>query len=351
MFMNFNGIEIAELAAALGLALILLVEAAPLANLLGVVDRPDNVRKKHLKETPLIGGIAIIVPLLFWSALHLTAPSDALLTLAVMTCGGGAALIGFLDDRSSMSPVARLFAMIALTLAALALDPDLVPAAFHWGHLEPSPVAPWAAFFLVAVGMTGYVNAVNMADGQDGCVAGMFVIWSSCIVLVGGHATAGLALVLLITSLAVLAFNLRGQVFLGGAGAYGVTFVFGLLILRLHNYWGVSAETVIVWFFVPIVDCLRLLVSRPLHGHSPFRADRNHFHHRLGERFGTHLGLAIYLSLVASTSFVAALKPDLAPACLGVLAVVYAGLMVATMPRLQTAATRHAAIKIAPRDH
>src|SRR5262249_32733134 len=158
------------------------------------------------------------------------------------------------------SPLTRLIALVALTLAALALDPDLVPASFHWGHLAPSVVAPWTAFLLVAVGMTGFVNAVNMADGQDGCVAGVVRSWSSCIVLVGGHTTAGLASVLLITSLAVLAFNLRGQVFLGGAGAYGVTFVFGLLILRLHNYWGVSAETIIVWFFVPIVDCLRLLV-------------------------------------------------------------------------------------------
>jgi len=57
--------------------------------------------------------------------------------------------------------------------------------------------------------------------------------------------------VLLATSIAVLAFNLRGKVFLGGAGAYGVTFVFGLLILYLHNSWGVTAETVIVWSSCP----------------------------------------------------------------------------------------------------
>lgn len=347
MHMYFNGIEIATLAGCLALAVVLLAFATPIANLLGVVDSPDNIRKKHRKDTPLMGGVAIMLPLLLWAALHLGPPSNGALTFAVMTCGGGAALIGFLDDRASMSPLVRLIALVVLTLAALGLDPDLVPAAFHWGHLAPSVVAPWAAFLLVAVGMTGFVNAVNMADGQDGCVAGMFVIWASCIVLVGGNTTAGLASVLLATSLAVLAVNLRGQVFLGGAGAYGVTFVFGLLILRLHDYWGVSAETIIVWFFVPVVDCLRLLVSRPLHGQSPLRGDRNHFHHRLGERFGAPVGLAIYLSLVAATSFTAALKPELAPACLAALGVAYTILMLATMPRPQPAATRHAAV---PRD-
>jgi UDP-GlcNAc:undecaprenyl-phosphate GlcNAc-1-phosphate transferase len=219
-------------------------------------------------------------------------------------------------------------------VAALAIDPELVPASFHWGHLAPSAVSPWAAFVLIAIGMTGFVNAVNMADGQDGCVAGMFVIWSSCIVLAGGHTVANLAAVLLVTSLAVLAFNLRGQVFLGGAGAYGVTFVFGLLILRLHNYWDVTAETVIVWFFVPVVDCLRLLITRPLKGVSPLKGDRNHFHHRLDERFGANAGLAIYLGLVASTSLVAALAPRTAPACLAFLAASYVALMLVTAPAM-----------------
>jgi UDP-GlcNAc:undecaprenyl-phosphate GlcNAc-1-phosphate transferase len=328
MQIDFNGIVIASMAVALAIALAVLLAAAPLAARLGVIDRPDNGRKRHLRDTPLVGGIAIMVPLLLWSVVSLFwEDANAPLALSVLICGGGAALSGFIDDRSSTSPRIRLATLIVLTLVALAINPQLVPAAFHWGHLVSTPVAPWLAFALVALGMTGFVNAVNMADGQDGCVAGMFVIWSASIVLVAGNTVAGLAAVLFMTSLAVLMFNLRGVVFLGGAGAYGVTFVFGLLILRLHNYWGVTAETIMVWFFVPIVDCLRLMITRPLQGRSPFEADRNHFHHRLGERFGEAKGLAIYLSLVGSTSLTAALRADCAPACLAVLALAYAGLM------------------------
>lgn len=337
MHIDFNGIEIASIFTALGVALTILVLAQPVAARLGVIDHPDSERKLHKRATPLIGGIAIMVPLLLWTLASLAWPvlaSNTKLLWCVLVCGGGTALIGFLDDRASLSPILRLVALVVLTVIALALDPDLVPASFNWGHLAPSVVSPWTAFVLVAIGMTGFVNAVNMADGQDGCVAGMFVIWSSCIVLAGGDSVDDLAAVLLVTSLAVLAFNLRGQVFLGGAGAYGVTFVFGLLILRLHNYWGLTAETVIVWFFVPVVDCLRLLITRPLKGHSPLRGDRNHFHHRLDERFGTKAGLAIYLGLVASTSLLAALKRAYAPACLAFLAVSYIALMLATAPAM-----------------
>jgi UDP-GlcNAc:undecaprenyl-phosphate GlcNAc-1-phosphate transferase len=120
--------------------------------------------------------------------------------------------------------------------------------------------------------------------------------------------------------------------------------VFGLLVLYLHNSWGLTAETVMVWFFVPVVDCLRLMLQRPLEGRSPFEADRNHFHHRLHDRFGKHGGLAVYLGLVAATSFSVAVEPSLARDCLAALVVAYLGLMVLT------ASTAVTPVKIVPRD-
>jgi UDP-GlcNAc:undecaprenyl-phosphate GlcNAc-1-phosphate transferase len=125
-----------------------------------------------------------------------------------------------------------------------------------------------------------------------------------------------------------------------------VTFVFGLLILRLHNHWGVMAQTIIIWLFIPIVDCLRLMVTRPLQGQSPFHADRNHFHHRLQRRFGESTGLTIYLGAVAVTSFTATLAPASAPTVLLLLAGIYACLMLLT----GEAAARPVPVKIRRRD-
>jgi len=330
MHIDFNAIEIAGAVGALALSLAILVNAEPIGRRLGVIDYPDNRRKLHARATPLIGGIAMIVPLLVWSMLGYFWPVFAeggRVPLSVLICGGAAALIGFLDDRTPASAVARLAALLVLTYVAMLLEPKLVPAQFNWGHLAPSRTAPWLAEILVAIGMAGYVNAVNMADGQDGCVTGMFVIWSACIILAGGGSTADMAAILLLTGIAVFVFNLQRKVFLGGAGTYGVTFVFGLLVLRLHNHWGLTGEAVMVWFFIPVVDCLRLMIMRPLQGHSPFEGDRNHFHHRLDDRFGKHGGLAIYLGLVASTSLTVAVVPRLAPDCLMALVFLYVGLM------------------------
>jgi UDP-GlcNAc:undecaprenyl-phosphate GlcNAc-1-phosphate transferase len=345
MHIDFNAIEIVGALGALVLSLAILVNAEPLGRWLRVIDYPDNRRKLHARAMPLIGGIAMIVPLLIWAALGYLWPVFAeggRVPLSVLICGGATALIGFLDDRTPTSPIARLAALLVLTYVAMLLEPKLVPAQFNWGHMAPSRAAPWLAEILVAIGMAGYVNAVNMADGQDGCVTGMFVIWSACIIIAGGGSTADMAAILLLTGIAVFVFNLQKKVFLGGAGTYGVTFVFGLLVLRLHNHWGLTGEAVMVWFFIPIVDCLRLMIMRPLRGHSPFEADRNHFHHRLDDRFGKHGGLAIYLGLVASTSLAVSVAPRLAPDCLMALVIMYIGLMLVTVSS--------AAVETAPPD-
>jgi UDP-GlcNAc:undecaprenyl-phosphate GlcNAc-1-phosphate transferase len=333
MPLDFGTLELIGAALALLIALAILLNAEKVGRMLGVIDHPDDVRKTHARATPLVGGIAMIVPMVLWSLAGFAVPAvtqNGYVPLAGVICGTAVALLGFFDDRHSLSPLFRLSALLALTVLALWIDPRLLPAAFHWNAAFSTPVSPWLAYVLVAIGMTGYVNAVNMADGQDGCVAGMFAIWSSCAILASGGVTAGLAGMMLATSIVVLAFNLRGKVFLGGAGAYGVTFVFGLLILRLHNHWGVLAETIIIWLFIPIVDCLRLMIMRPLQGHSPFMGDRNHFHHRLQRRFGENGGLAIYLGTVASSSFTVTLIPSAAPGILLLQAGLYIGLMLLT---------------------
>jgi len=349
MPLEFSTLELIGAAVALLIALAILLNAEKIGQLLGVIDHPDDVRKVHARATPLVGGIAMMVPLVLWSLAGFAVPAvtqHGYVPLAGVVCGSGAALLGFLDDRRPISPFLRLFALLALTVLALWIDPRLLPSAFNWSNEISTPVAPWLSYILVAIGMAGFVNAVNMADGQDGCVAGMFAIWAACMILASGGVTAGLACMMLGTSIAVLAFNIRGKVFLGGAGAYGVTFVFGLLVLRLHNYWGVTAETIIVWLFVPIIDCLRLMVVRPLQGHSPFEGDRNHFHHRLQRRFGENKGLAIYLGVVAISSFTATLVPATAFPVLLLLAGLYVCLMLVT----GETATRAVPVKIPRRD-
>jgi len=151
----------------------------------------------------------------------------------------------------------------------------------------------------------------------------MYVIWSGCLLFVTKGTSQEIAGVLFVLSAVFLIFNLRGKLFLGDCGSYGVTFVLGLLVTLAHARGEVSLETVIVWFFIPVADCIRLLISRPLRGVSPFRGDRDHFHHRLEDKMGKNQGLATYAAAIAASSLIATLDPRFALVCLCALSAFY----------------------------
>ncbi|HEY4942119.1 MAG TPA: MraY family glycosyltransferase [Rhizomicrobium sp.] len=310
---------------ALMVSLLILINARAIGEFLNVMDHPDAVRKRHDQVTPLVGGLAIMVPVLLWAGASLIwNPSlDSRLIEVVLLCGAGATLVGYADDQSSTSPSSRLLSLFLLSAIALAIDPELVPSALNWGSFQPTAIPQWFAYIFVAVGMAGYVNAVNMADGQNGVVTGMFAIWAGCLMIVTGNSTAAIAEVMFATVFVTFLFNMASRVFLGDSGSYGVAFVFGILAIRAHNRWGVSAETIVVWFFIPVMDCLRLMVARALQGQAPSDGDRDHFHHRLQDRIGKIAGLCTYLGVVGISSLTASLVPNLSLVCMVVLAAFY----------------------------
>jgi UDP-GlcNAc:undecaprenyl-phosphate GlcNAc-1-phosphate transferase len=310
---------------ALMVAILILTNANVIGEKLDILDHPDSFRKRHTQVTPLVGGLAIMVPLVLWCGLMLAVglPPDQKLLMAIGLCGAGATLVGYADDQNSTSPSSRLLSLFLLATIAMIIDPALVPDSLNWGSFAPTALPQWFAFIFIALAMAGFVNAVNMADGQNGVVLGMYTIWAGCLMLITGGTTALTAQVLFELAFVTFLFNMTSRVFIGDSGSYGVSFVFGLLAIRAHNSWNVSAETIAVWFGIPILDCLRLMVSRALQGQVPSDADRDHFHHRLQDRVGKNYGLAIYLGVVGVSSLVASLAPHLSLVCLVVLAGFY----------------------------
>ena len=312
--------------AALFVALIVCVFAEPTGKYLAVMDVPDGARKHHSQPTPLVGGIAVMLSLIVWGSLTFAlgrVAGDAPLLIAVLLCGTGAALVGFADDQSSTLPLVRASSLVVFLLVAFAIDRDLIVPALNWGSFPPLALPTVAMCALLSIAMVGYVNAVNMADGQNGIVSGMYATWSLCLILIGSGTILTVSQLLLASIVIVLAFNLAGRLFLGDCGTYGVSFVFGLLAIAAHAKGLVSVETIAVWFFLPVVDCLRLVIMRPMRGVSPVDAGRDHFHHRLQIKLGHSFGLLTYVSIVAVSSLIATIEPRFALVCLIALAAIY----------------------------
>ena len=297
--------------------------APALGRALGVLDYSDGKRKRHTGEIPQVGGIAIMVAFLVEICVRLLfgqgVPQDWMIAIA---CAAGAAMLGFVDDRTSLTPLNRVIILSGLILITFMALPQIYIGSIHWTGTTDLALPALAFYAVAAIALFGFVNAVNMADGQDGLVTGMFVTWAACLVILDGWTISSLVLLLASAGL-VFACNLGRRLFLGDCGAYGVAFLFGLLALLDHAQGRVTTLTVAVWFFLPVADCLRLLVKRSAKGHSPFIGGCDHLHHILQDRFGDRLSVALYVGTVVISSLTATLVPEYADYCLAAVAILY----------------------------
>jgi UDP-GlcNAc:undecaprenyl-phosphate GlcNAc-1-phosphate transferase len=328
---------LSALAAGLALVFSLLVgtQAQRIGEFFGLLDYPDadGGRKRHAGVTPLVGGIAVATAavgaaLLVTRFLPPPTAHYAWLAGAVATMF----LIGAVDDRFHLSPVFRLGAALMVLILVVSGAPD-----FSLGFLRFSGqdqlllLGRWGDAFTLLC-LVGLLNAVNLADGKNGIVIGMGLVWTAALAL---HVPAAMLPVLAAVGVALLVmgwFNLSGRLFLGDGGCYAISALFGLLAIYAynHDFERLRADDVAVLFAIPVFDTIRLMTTRILQRRSPFEGDRDHLHHHLHARIGWPRGLYVYLAMVALPNLAAQVWPGTGMLWLVVSLFIYIGVMLAT---------------------
>jgi UDP-GlcNAc:undecaprenyl-phosphate GlcNAc-1-phosphate transferase len=285
----------------------------------GLMDRPDNVRKLHTQDTPLTGGIAVMIPVLAVSfvvalgagVVALGADFEKFLYIQSLATAL-ILLLGVVDDRFSLTPFTRLFFVSAIVLLALFLEPQFVVHNFRIVALGVELPLGMMAWPLTLLMVAGFINAVNMADGMNGQLMGAMLLWSIFILCYANDQLAIPYIALLLSLAVALFFNLRGRLFSGSAGSYAFSLFVGLSAIYLYRRSAdfFYAEIPVYWFWLPVIDCLRLFVLRLAHGRSAFAPDRDHFHHVLLDFLGPNVSLIVYLLLLGLPGAVAILYPD-----------------------------------------
>jgi UDP-GlcNAc:undecaprenyl-phosphate GlcNAc-1-phosphate transferase len=282
---------------------------------LAVMDHPDGRRKLHAKPTPLVGGMAVLVPpVTLWMILSVGSPWYPLyLCIALVTAFF--VVLGYLDDRRHIRAALRLVISVLVVSGILWLVPGLsiTVLSFSFGEIVPPIIlGPWYGLAFSVLCLVGLQNAANMADGKNGLVVGISLIWTLLLFTYAPDHLDPLLIVLTITLAVVLAFNLSGKVFLGDAGTYGLSVIIGVIALYSYSvgFAVFPADAVALMFLVPVVDTLRLIVARGIKGRSPFSPDREHLHHILLSLMPWHWALAVYLSLVGVPSIAARYNVD-----------------------------------------
>ena len=279
--------------------------ASPLAERYEVVDHPAaQDHKLHAKPTPLVGGLAVIPPfalvLLYVFFTDLTDKSRGEAVLALLVAAVVSMTLGFLDDRKHLPAVKRLLWSTVIFLSVMAISPEFIIAKVQIRWLEFSVHLGALAIPFTVICLLTFQNAVNMADGRNGLVTGLTVIWLVTLLSYDMREFTLPLLSLLAFVLLVMVANLRGRLFLGDAGSYGLGAIIGLSTIWAHQRdVNLYTTNVVTMFFLPVMDMFRLIALRLLDYRHPFTADHHHLHHYLDQAVGWNWGLVIYLTSAA----------------------------------------------------
>jgi UDP-GlcNAc:undecaprenyl-phosphate/decaprenyl-phosphate GlcNAc-1-phosphate transferase len=268
-----------------------------------LIDTPTEERKIHKRSVPTIGGIIIYAGTLFAYALWYNIEDSDFYEKIFQSVNEFKLIIatslilffvGVKDDIIGTAPVKKLFAHIVVALI-LVLMGDIRITGLH-GIFGVSEIPDWGSVFLSIFTYVVVVNAFNLIDGVDGLAAGIgfiscaaFGVW---FIFADEFPYAALSFALAGALAGFLIFNFSpARIFMGDSGSLVIGMFICVLAIKMIEYpiqgldpfWVHVSKPVyaISALAYPLLDTLRVFVTRAVKGQSPFIADRNHLHHKL----------------------------------------------------------------------
>ena len=292
----------------LGLVVIT-IGISSLAESIGLVDIPDNFRKVHKGNVPLIGGIVIFISIIYRTFVFGVEPFYRFVIISLIPI----LIIGTIDGIGTIEvPVSfRLIAQILASWIVILLTDVYVrdlgdlfgQGTVHLGQFG----IPFTIFAVV-----GMCSAFNMLDGKDGLTASVsVVIISSLLILLYLNGIIYNWGLILILSLGVfLAFNLnlfgtQRKIFLGEHGSSSLGHLIAWNLVYLSQSTDFITPVSALWFvFFPLTDALLTIMRRIRIAQPITHPDRRHLHHLLSDYGLSDRGIlffTIFISILAAT--------------------------------------------------
>ena len=212
------------------------------------------------------------------------------LTCALVGGGLAVALIGFIDDRHSLSVATRLAVHFLAALWALAWLGGLPPLRVGQHLISLG----WVGYLLGACGIVWAVNLFNFMDGTDGIAASeaIFIALIGTLLVASPGNGAGVGLAALVFAAACGGFLLwnwpPASIFLGDVGSGYLGYVVVVLALSANRDNPVALWVWLVLGGAFFVDATVTLLRRLLRGERVHQAHRCHAYQWLARRWGSH---------------------------------------------------------------
>jgi UDP-GlcNAc:undecaprenyl-phosphate GlcNAc-1-phosphate transferase len=245
-----------------------------------VPPRPD---RWHSDPTPTMGGVAIALATVLGFALIVVRVAPGVMPstwLAIPLAGIAMFVVGVLDDRLQLTPLAKL-------VSSLIIGAFLV---FSLARLQTDNGLPLTHTLVATIWFAGVCHAFNLLDNMDGLAAGVAVVGAGFLAWLLGPALGAPIVVLLVALCGALMGFLYwnrppARLFMGDCGSLFIGAVLAgaslVPVLQERTPFPWTLILVVAILVVPLFDTGFVLVLRRLAGRSATRGGTDHVSHRL----------------------------------------------------------------------
>ncbi len=279
----------------------------------GLMASPGE-RSSHKKRTPNLGGVAIFYSITIMSSIcaYELFSTYIFLFAAIIILF----FIGLMDDILVVAPDKKFYAQI---IAALMISVGSNIRIGHFFGIFGIEILPyWFSIFFTVFIFIFLINAYNLIDGIDGLASGVAILACGAFIFTFwrlgsiNYPMVVLALTIIGSLLAFLRFNFskKYKIFMGDTGSMIIGFLLSFMGIKFLNlfllqspfgtplYHLQSAPAIVIAILsIPIIDTISVSIMRMWKGHSPFKADKNHIHHRYLQLGFSHKQVSIIMVL------------------------------------------------------
>jgi len=230
-----------------------------------------------------MGGVAIAVATVLGFALIVARVNLGVMPstwLAIPLAGIAMFVVGVLDDRLQLTPLAKL-------VSSLIIGAFLV---FSLATLRPDNALPLTHTLVATIWFAGVCHAFNLLDNMDGLAAGVAVVGAGFLAWLLGPALGAPIVVLLVALCGALMGFLYwnrppARLFMGDCGSLFIGAVLAgaslVPVLQERTPFPWTSILVVAILVVPLFDTGFVLVLRRFAGRSATRGGTDHVSHRL----------------------------------------------------------------------
>ena len=282
---------------------ILLILFDILAPKLRLLDKP-NLRKKHIGNIPLIGGLIIYFNILIFIFYFNT--SGFMTT--IMFTSFILILLGALDDAVELGVVFRLVTQLICCLI-------VIGSGLMINNIGDYMLLPKIEIGILSIAFTvfcviGLTNSFNFIDGVDGLCSSLALTSILSVLLISVINNTHVYLVdfeylflICFTILFFIIFNISKykKIFLGDSGSMFLGFfVSWILIMTSQSDKQIIHPVLTIWCVsLPVFDITSVVIRRILRRINPFKPDRRQVHHILIELGFSNLNTTIIIVLLS----------------------------------------------------